>query len=195
MKRKTNWKKVDVAKYTEIVEKKANTLIHTLGEGQTPVDAALDKLNQILYQASTECAPPSGQKISARKLPWHPDLKPLAECSKLAHYAWKQAGRPPDRDHPASRRRRIAKVKFRNRQRQIIAEKRDAQLQDIMDASPRDQALFYRLIRQQRGEKSNPDSMQFSGETVTGNNLMNAWKRYFETLATPCDRPEFDDDH
>ena len=66
----------------------------------------------------------------------------------------------------------------------------------IVEANGNDKSLFYKIVRKQR--KTNigpPDHMMFGDTTVMGTDLPPAWADYFEDLATPVNRPEFDEEH
>ena len=87
------------------------------------------------------------------------------------------------------------KKALRSKQRQLQAEQRRTDQNEIMSASRRDKQLFFKLVRKQRGSSTATDHMIFNDEPVSGDKLMDAWRTYFSNLAIPKNNPDFDTAH
>ena len=84
---------------------------------------------------------------------------------------------------------------LRKLQRQIAAQKREESLQLIMKASPRDQKLFHRLIREQRQKTSEPPNLTFGNKETPSASCLEEWRHYFTNLATPDTNTPHDRDY
>ena len=192
---KINWTKVNLEQYKLKTEQESVLLLEKL-HSDNDVETVLEDLNDRLHKIAVQCSPPlSKNKRLSRSLPWHPDLKPLLTAVKQTYWAWKQAGRPSDKTHVTAEARRKTQRALRSKQRQLLAKQRQELLAQIMSASSRDTALFYKLIGRQRGSHCNPDCMQFGDNEVMEDGLLVAWKDYFQQLATPNEKYDYDKDH
>lgn len=190
---KMNWKKVNLEEYSRITEERADRLLNRLDPNNLSTEELLMELNELLYASAKECSPqPRSTKRQPPRLVWRPELKPLIAEAKKAHWEWKAAGKPSDKQNQLAIAKARTKRNLRSMQRQLVAEQRRGKLSEIMTASARDTRLFYRLIKQQRGHTSNPECMQFEGRMVMGDELLSTWTQYFSKLATPTDKPEYD---
>ena len=162
----------------------------------TPPEILVSRINAILNDAAL-CAssqPKHKGKRSTNNARVNPKLLPYIFESKKAHWEWKQAGRPTGTDSSTLLVMREMKRQLRQKQRQLEAEKRTQKMQEIMEASPSNQALFHKLVKGQR-QSTEPTVISFDGVSHSGHDLRRAWAEYFEKLATPTDNPEFDKHH
>jgi hypothetical protein len=94
---------------------------------------------------------------------------------------------------PTAALNQVLKKKMRSQQRQLAAEHRLLQLEEISKASTNNRQLFYKLVRKQRGPQSNvSDAVIFKAEIPS---QINGWATYFEELAAKEDLPHFDGQH
>ena len=162
----------------------------------TPPEILVSRINAILNDAAL-CAssqPKHKGKRTTNNARVNPKLLPYIFESKKAHWEWKQAGRPTGTDSSTLLVMREMKRQLRQKQRQLEAEKRTQKMQEIMEASPSNQALFHKLVKGQR-QSTEPTVISFDGVSHSGHDLRRAWAEYFEKLATPTDNPEFDKHH
>jgi hypothetical protein len=192
--RRVPWKHVDLSRYTDLSERYLNDLLSDTTDKTT--ESLIDGINQALYKASLEAVTKELPKKSRSRRPrrWDPSLNPLISNAKQTHWKWKQAGRPFGPDSPEWHDWKMDKRALRSEQRQLQAKKRKQKHQEIMDAShDNDQSLFYKLIRQHRSiQHQNSRDIEFNGSLLTENEAVFAWAEYFEQLATPTDKPDFD---
>ena len=73
---------------------------------------------------------------------------------------------------------REMKRQLRQKQRQLEAEKRTQIMQEIMEASPSNQALFHKLVKGQL-QSTEPTVISFDGVSHSGPDLRRAWAEYF----------------
>ena len=109
------------------------------------------------------------------------------------YYEWKQAGKSKDPYDDNYTNMKNSKKELRKAQRQLTNSIRMKNYNEIMEASPYDQKVFYKLVNKQRKHKVEaPDEMLIEGKFVQGDELREGLATYFEQLATPEGRPEFD---
>ena len=79
-------------------------------------------------------------------------------------------------------------------QRQAYASKRDKLISEIMEASQDDSKTFHKLLRMQRSNSAiNTDTLVIDNVENNQSNIMEAWRKHFENLATPSlDENKFD---
>ena len=190
-KKKPNWPKVDIPKYTHTTGLRLDSLINT--DGLTlPTEVLVERINNILLQSADECGPPA-KKAKKRKsrYPWSGDMKPFVKQIKHAYYCWKTQGKKPD--HPLVEDIKQMKKTLRSEQRQLAAEHRRSLLTDISKATVDNKQLFFRLIKRQRGcSRELCNSVEFPPECET---QLEGWASYYEKLATAESLPHFDDEH
>jgi endonuclease/exonuclease/phosphatase family metal-dependent hydrolase len=185
-----NWKKLDTALYKEVLASKLEA-VECILDDQTPVEVAISSFYDALTDAARKSAPLRRGKHGRKKI-WSPELSSLAKQSKVAHKEWVRSGRPGkgDASHTAMKK---AKNGLRRAQRALAADERSKVMSDIMTANNDDQALFYKLIRRQRGDSETPvEELIVEGELLEGQHITEGWARYFSKLATPMDNPNFD---
>jgi hypothetical protein len=188
---KVKWDKVDVAKYREIVSEKLSVIQPFI---DSPPEILIERLQDILISSAASCCPPVRRTPSNFKRPWNLEIKNASKVSKAKFYDWKQAGRPQDINHPKRKDMISAKRDLRRAQRQTEAEARNNRHTKLMEASERDQGMFYQLIRKQRCDNTRvPEEILFGERKSRGPELLSDWADYFQTLATPVNLPNYDD--
>ena len=93
------WNKVNLDQYAVETEKNLIAFAHVTDDN-TPVEVQVERLNQILYETSKECANVKNGRCKNRKNPWDPNIKPLVQTSKDANVKWKLAGKLTDPADP-----------------------------------------------------------------------------------------------
>jgi hypothetical protein len=120
-----------------------------------------------------------------RQYPWSAELKPLIQASKATHYQWKQDKSDPE----ASMARTSAKRDLRSAQRVLVARQREEHQAKIMEANAYNSQEYYALVAKRRRHVEHRVTVNFN----SSQNQLEGWQQYFEELATPTIRPEFDD--
>jgi hypothetical protein len=152
----------------------------------------INRVNDILRETANSIAGPL-KKAPCRKLKWPPKIMELCKINKKMFHIWKKAGRKRDPNDTTFCNMKEAKRALRRAQRQLATSVRLKAYDEIMESSPRDQKVFYKLISKQRNTKrTTPDEMIIDGETRHGDDLIEGLATYFEKLATPKDHPGFD---
>ena len=90
-KRKINWEKIDLAKYSERVEEKMNAF-NKVGGQSLPPEVALVRLGEILVEAAEELSAPQAKAPKKNTKYWPPDVIAAAKISKAAFWRWKEHG-------------------------------------------------------------------------------------------------------
>jgi hypothetical protein len=197
-KRKIPWDKVDIPLYKESVKLGIQHVMDSVDLKTTDTSCLLDHLNTVLYDTSLQCMPEKMRASTVRRKlvtnkSWHPKLKQAVKSCKRNYKIWRDAGRPSCGLLALGRKR--SRNKLRSVQRQLAAEARRKEVDEIMNASEGDKPLFYKLVKKQRRTGTNEQAVLFHDEIYTGDRLCQAWADYFEQLATPKNLPEFDNDY
>ena len=117
----------------------------------------------------------------------------LIKASKATFWRWKQDCNSGENAFASYETMRLQKKQLRSMQRQLTAEKRKQHLGEIIEASPVNQALLYKLIRGQRKHDRNTQVV-FDSIPLTGPELSETWSLYLK-LAIPSEHPEFNAEH
>ena len=144
-------------------------------------------------------------------MPWSSAFKPMVRRIKDVMWQLKQARRHPghafvdDLSLNAEDLRpnvgtiqlledeyHTARKSLRSAQRQLAATQRKKLHEEIMDAHEGDRDTFYKLVKRQRGTGSKPLATIDFGEDK---DQLEGWATYFEDLATPVEKPNFDSDY
>ena len=152
-----------------------------------PNEVIVSCINNILTTSSEASGASSKKMVCKRKpgKPWSSSLMPLVKLVKEKTWAWKQTGK--DQNSLFIDDIAIAKRNLHSAQRQMAAIQRKSLLTQISAARDNDKDLFYKLVRRQRSTSQHIlSTIDFgdSGQTE-------GWASYYETLATPVDKPEF----
>jgi hypothetical protein len=93
--------------------------------------------------------------------------------------------------------KKTTKYELRKQCRVELALKSIADRQKIIDARSSDTALFYKIIKQQRGKISRfIDQLQVDNSTYeTPEGIMNGWSNHFGQLAKKSVNKDFDNDY
>ena len=152
------WKQVDKDQYANTTEEQLQLHTRTFNELKNG-EEQVKLLNNILFESANACTPTPPNK-NRKKQPRRictPAIQTAIHHSRKAHWKWKMTDKD-DPDLPEIEATRIQMNKtLRKLQRQTAAQKREESLQLIMEASPRDQKLLNRLLREQRQKTSEPD--------------------------------------
>jgi len=186
---RVNWAKVDMTLYKELTESKLTTLGRDGFEKLDP-EVLVSSINNILVDSAHKAAGVKVKKKSTKKRttsPWGSELKPLVKASKMVHYHWKRNKTDP----LFQLKRKAAKKLLRTAQRRLAARLRESEQQKIMATQVYDKQEFFRLVAKQRGQTQQQVSVDFPN---TGSQL-EGWRDYFQCLATPDDKEEYDDYH
>lgn len=115
--------------------------------------------------------------------------------NKKANWAWKNAGKPKNPNHPTVVQRKATKKLLRCKQRIMAATNRQKELDTIMEADSSDKKLFYKLVGKQRKSSTmNTKELKIGDQILnTDKDILEGWRRHFETLATPSHNTGFDE--
>ncbi|CAC5360674.1 unnamed protein product [Mytilus coruscus] len=113
---------------------------------------------------------------------------------KIAFFKWKQNGRPPDPNNPFTIKKKITTSSLRKQCRVEAALHRIQERQKIIDARYNDPALFYSLIKKQRGKLSRFIEELTVDEEIFQSpvNVMKGWNKHFGDLAKKSNNNSFD---
>lgn len=190
-KRRVQWNKGDIPAYQHKLQDSL-TSYNTAGK---PIETVIQEINQIILNAESAAIPSTRSKVirRPRKL-MYPALADAIAESKMAHYLWKEAGRPGS-EHPATAKRKGASKQVRRTQRQHEAERRNQLYNDIIASHEKDQSTFYRLLKRRHGVQSSDIALRLDGKLVYDGDIQrDAWANFYEELATPggSDEPSLD---
>ena len=125
----------------------------SISDHDSDINVKVEKVSDILLEASSECAPKASKSLPKVKKLWCPQLKSIANKGKLAHKQWKEAGKPLDPNNELLMNKNNCKKQLRTRQRQIAAEQRNSLYKEILVSYTDDKKLFYKLVNRQRNYK------------------------------------------
>ncbi|CAG2225453.1 unnamed protein product [Mytilus edulis] len=195
---KINWEKVNKDNYALKVQEVLKDRKYLNIRTPYGIDQATNQLLTGLNNALDTCYPRRKSKFNRRKkISWSPKLANAVSKSKKAFFLWKKAGSPPSKDNIYTIHRLDSKRLVRSIQRQQSADKRNQLHEEIMNASDRDNELFFRLIKTQRSSSSQfthtlqtPDK-----EASTPDDINELFKEHFANLAKTKENPFFDKEH
>ena len=156
------------------------------------VDQKLHQLNLILQQTADLVVPKRLIKLNGFKRKASPTVRHLIWISKNRHREWDAAGRPRD-GHPLFIAKKDAKRALRQQQRKEVAKERQTFLENL-ENNPDEKTFFQLIRRNQTNIKSSiPESMTNGEKTAsTPKEQRELFASYFKELATPQDKPDFD---
>ena len=123
------------------------------------------------------------------------DILKAIEQKKRAFFIWKTNGRSTDPLNTFFTEKKTTTYVLRKQCRLELAFNRIADRQKIIDARSNDTALYYRIIKQQRGKLSRfIDQLQVDNSTYENpEGIMNCWSTHFGQLAKKSENKDFDD--
>ena len=194
---KVNWNKVDKQTYQETLDKNIN-MININPTTIPQIDKAFKDLCDIIVKTTEEIVPK--RKIKKRKPKLQimsEDILKAIEKKKRAFFIWKTNGRSTDPLNTFFIEKKTTTYVLRKQCRLELAIKRIADRQKIIDARSNDTALFYKIIKQQRGKLSRfIDQLQVDNSTYeTPDGIMNGWSTHFGQLAKKSENKDFDNDY
>ena len=151
---KVNWNKVDKQTYQETLDKNIN-MININPTTIPQIDKAFKDLCDIIVKTTEEIVPK--RKIKKRKPKLQimsEDILKAMEQKKRAFFIWKTNGRSTDPLNTFFIEKKTTTYVLRKQCKLELAFKRIADRQKIIDARSNDTALFYKIIKQQRGKLS-----------------------------------------
>jgi hypothetical protein len=162
------------------------------------IDKAFKDLCDIIVKTTEEIVPK--RKIKKRKPKLQimsEDILKAIEQKKRAFFIWKTNGRSTDSLNTFFIEKKTTTYVLRKQCRLELAFKRIADRQKIIDARSNDTALFYKIIKQQRGKLSRfIDQLQVDNSTYeTPEGIMNGWSTHFGQLAKKSENKDFDNDY
>jgi hypothetical protein len=183
------WHKCDTSQYQDLLDKYLN-----VKDPPVDVNEAIQYLIKVLTLATDAAVPKKRMAQNNTPKPWNEEIKQLFQEGKLIDCEWKKEGSPGPGHKLYDRRKEIRK-QVRSAQRIQTAIHRETNLRSIMEAQTTDQAMFFRLIRQQR--KTPRDltlELTVDNKTHKGN-LLPVWTQHFKALATPKAAANYIDDY
>ena len=98
--------------------------------------------------------------------------------------------------HPLATMRRRSSRAVRAAQRRHTAELRARKHKAIMEASPGDQAVFHKLVKEHLKQPEQLNTLLVEGELITDPaSIMDNWADYFEFLSTPGNTAHWNDQY
>ena len=182
--KRTNWSKVNLAAYQDtLIAQLSKTDFSTIPSTDESLVAFTTALNVAANEATEERKTKGSRKARGRKKYWSEAIKEASQKSKQAFWCWKESGRPP-MPHPTMIGKLRASKYLRSVQRKEAAKQRTDFLSKVMDASERDNKLFHKLIKANRGTIGAQVVLK-SGEKLIHNedDQTDLWSNYFERLA------------
>ena len=189
-----DWDKIDHKKYSQILHRELDYKIQVTSDRM--------EVNQLLHisnaiKKATDRAVPLRKrgKKGTRHKTWSPTIAKLIKVSKKLH--WKRKMAPTKKVQQALKIEcKEAKKSLRREQRQHHASKRAHQYAKLMQASSEDDQLFFNIIRKHRRvHKTEGTELLVNGATVVNKEeVKEAWADHFESLATPANNVNFDED-
>ena len=189
---KPQWKRCNSQLYRETV---ARYLQKSHCSKPNNTSDSMKQLCTALEKATNAAIPKQrGRKKAPSKGPWTSEIAEASRLAKCAFRTWKLAGRPLDSDDPSRLMMKTQKRNLRRLQRSWHAQSRSDLYKRIMDAAENDQQLFYQLVRKQRRIRSEvtPYIIVEGQKYHSHINILEGWKKHFKKLATPRDKPHFD---
>lgn len=190
-----DWAKCNRKSY----EASLNSLFNiTHFQPDSPLEDGIEHLTDIVVKATKTSIPgydPKGRNKKKRPpKPRGPDIQGAAKLSKEAWWRWKCEGSPVHNDHPLKTAMTKAKRNLRKIQRRSHAERRTAELEQIMHSKDINN-MFYQLIRKQRTTSKSLTNCIFIDDIKLSSpeEITEGWATHFGNLATPKAKPEYDD--
>ncbi|CAG2242255.1 unnamed protein product [Mytilus edulis] len=193
---KVKWNNIDRDRYKILVEE-GIALLKVDPMNPNELDQAFQTLNHTLtkFKATLAVAPKKKKKIRKKKLQiMTENISQAISEKKIAFFQWKQNGRPPDPNHPLTIQKKITTSSLRKQCRIETALQRIQERQKIIDAGYNDPALFYSLIKKQRGRLSRFIEELTVDEEIfqSPENVMKGWNKHFGDLAKKSNNNSFD---
>ncbi len=188
-----NWDRVNIEKYEMLTKQRLSALIRLSGL-ELPTDVLVNRLNDILVTCAKESDTRKTTKNTRKRkriLEWQDQMKPAIQRIKELIWKWKQEGKSPN--SYLTPEINEAKKALRSLQRQKSAIRRTTNQKEMARAHEGNKTLFYKLIRKQREIKSyGITDIDFEDDN---DNQQEGWALYFEQLANPLPKPEYDEDY
>ena len=182
-------KKKIATEYSIPLKSQSKELLESVGNKRITkeiVDELLYSLSSAMIQCSLELPHSFPSNSKPGKPEWNPQTEVKYKASLRAWKQWKKAGKP----HVDTTYHNYLQSKkdFRRQLRQSRAQIRRQTLQDIENASEKDQQLFYRLIKAQRSSSTHhlTETLKYNNTVFQGDTeMIEGWKLYLQDLARP----------
>ena len=188
------WNSVDKQQYASIAAKKVSNMNDVIMSSD--IDNAVSTVNQLLTDSAKECFP-ARKKGSGTKKPklkvMNPKIYHAIHEKKKAFHQWKMNGRPNDPTNFYLLEKKLKTVELRRQIRIETARKRHAEKMSIVNAKQSDNALFHRIIRNQRGKCHKfIDELHVGSQSYSGDEILSGWYEHFKELSSKKVNEKFD---
>lgn len=195
-----NWKRADVdtiQRYRDNLENNHQiiNLVESSFESKFSIDKAYTDLVGTLKYCAKQSFPRKRYK-SYLKPYWTTDLTELHKSMMNRRKSWVDAGKPRGSNHVVYSLYKASKRHFRRKHRQASEAFMKSQFDEIDRLAEVDHQMFWHHVnsRRKRSCSSAGSNINFGGRTVFNErDITCEWAKYFSTLYTPLESPNFDD--
>ena len=181
--KKVKWQEVDKVDFQEFMDQELDKVNFNLLSASNMIPILTSIANSASDLTTREARSKPVPKRTARV--WNPRIKAAMKTAKRAFWIWKELGKPKSQHHSWEEMLKTKKI-LRATQRQEAKANKVKLINDIMNASERDQKLFHRLIKNSRGHSNvNPVLQGEDGLVFDTSAQRDLWADYFENLASP----------
>ena len=179
--------KTDWQLYRESLHQELEILNPELLDTESSISAFQSILNTAMLSSTPHRTIRTAVNRNQRKsgLNWTPELEEAVKTSKLAHFRWKEAGRPREVDNQLYREKKTATKVVRKVQRRQNAEERTNLIEEINAAAENEPTLFHKLVKKKK-EEARSTALLVDGNILTDEEkIRETWANYFEELSSP----------
>ena len=186
------WNSVDKQQYASIAAKKVSNMNDVIMSSD--IDNAVSTVNQLLTDSAKECFPARKKGTKKPKLKvMNPKIYHAIHEKKKAFHQWKMNGRPNDPTNFYLLEKKLKTVELRRQIRIETARRRHAEKMSIVNAKQSDNALFHRIIRNQRGKCHKfIDELHVGSQSYSGDEILSGWYEHFKELSSKKVNEKFD---
>ena len=188
-KMRVRWDKVDMDLYSALVDQGISNLISLVPGTDTvfKIGTTIEEINNILTEAADIAyeAPKKRKSKKSKLNVWNSNIKEALAKSKEAHRKYKIAVSDNTLSDEVILDRKLAKRELRSSIRCEQALQRVQQKENLMEARTHNRTLFYKIIREQRGSRTeNVTEIKVGETTFKGAELLTGWKEHFKAMTT-----------
>ena len=190
---KIKWDKVDKDLYSAAVCQATDQQSAPL-ETEYDIASAVDNIHRIMNEAvKISYTVPRRRKSRPKLKVWSTGIRSKLKTSIQAHWRYKNAKKRGTLTDEIIVCRKHAKQNLRSEIRREFASREVEKREKTMEARTEDRSLFYTLIRQQRGNKSQYiDEPEVQGSTYKGQDVITGFYEHFKTMAQDCEDQHID---
>ena len=157
---------------------------------ETDINEVLVKFQCMIIEQSK--ALPASKFNKALKPYWNQNLTALCHEKKLAHEAWKNAGKPREPENEIYKKYKDAKRVFRSAHRRSIYDYEKENMEKLAKSQDIDQRFFWHLVNKKSRRVFSP--VQDNNGTLLTDpcDIRNEWTMYFKDLFTAKYDPSWD---